>query len=348
MPFSNATTLKYHLAKLQGRGTTVCSHVPLYVRVLACQLAREPLPPSLAPAAPPIAPQEEYNVIPPDDGEHDYVGEYLMQMEVVIPFLPDKRNWNPNLSNVECVFLLESTKTAAATPAPPLSGTATPTPSLIGAASPALPLTAMLFWFSQSPLGLTSNIFSCARSTLSMFVLETSKSLFGWTLIEVRPREGVVKLITNGSCLSNGKIATGGVLRDAGGAWLSGFSQNLGLGSSFSAELLAILTGINLAKRLGVKRLSVESDNLEAIKMISENHSLGFNSRNLIKSIIRLCSSFEFVEFRHIFREQNCVADRLAAAGHEGTLGVTTLPVSPSFISPLLLEDRIEVCIGNF
>ncbi|XP_065871971.1 B3 domain-containing protein REM5-like [Euphorbia lathyris] len=59
--------------------------------------------------------------------------------------------------------------------------------------------------------------------------------LIGWC----RLKDGLVKLNTDGSCLNNGKIATSGVLRDAGGAWLSGFTHNLGLSSSFSAELWA-------------------------------------------------------------------------------------------------------------
>ncbi|XP_065848508.1 uncharacterized protein [Euphorbia lathyris] len=68
--------------------------------------------------------------------------------------------------------------------------------------------------------------------------------LVGWS----KPIEGVVKLNTDGSCLSNGRIAAGGVLRDAGGAWLAGFTHNLGLGSAFSAELWGILSGKNLEK----------------------------------------------------------------------------------------------------
>ncbi|XP_065865638.1 probable protein S-acyltransferase 15 isoform X2 [Euphorbia lathyris] len=42
-------------------------------------------------------------------------------------------------------------------------------------------------------------------------------------------------------------------------------------------------------------------------------------------------------------RKRKKKKESLAAAGHEGTLGVTTLPVSPSFISHLLLEDRIGI-----
>ncbi|XP_065859433.1 factor of DNA methylation 4-like [Euphorbia lathyris] len=123
---------------------------------------------------------------------------------------------------------------------------------------------------------------------------------------------------TDGSCLSDGRIAAGGVLRDASGAWLAGFTHNLGMGSSFSAELWGILSGIKLATRMGIKRLLVESDNLVAINRISDCQALCMSSRNLIKAILRLRPAFEVLSFSHIYREQNRVADRLAAAGHGG------------------------------
>ncbi|XP_065859834.1 uncharacterized protein [Euphorbia lathyris] len=189
-------------------------------------------------------------------------------------------------------------------------------------------------FFSKKLLIITESFKgdSLARSTQNKEV-----HLVGWS----RPKDGVVKLNTDGSCLNNGRIAAGGVLRDAGGAWMSGFTHNLGLGSSFSTELWGILSGVKLARSLGIKRLSVESNNKEAINMISDKHAICLNSQNLIKAIKRLGSSFEFLEFSHIFREQNRIADRLAGAGHEGMLGVTTLSDPPIFLSSLLLEDRI-------
>ncbi|XP_065871954.1 uncharacterized protein [Euphorbia lathyris] len=125
--------------------------------------------------------------------------------------------------------------------------------------------------------------------------------------------EGIVKLNTNGSCLVDGRIAAGGVLRDAGVNWVSGFTQNLGMGSSFTAELWDIFSGLRLAIDLRLKKLLVDSDNLKAVNMISN-----------VKAM-----------------EQNRVADHLAAEGHARMLGISTFSSPPDFLYSILTDDRV-------
>ncbi|KAK8583706.1 hypothetical protein V6N12_067966 [Hibiscus sabdariffa] len=63
---------------------------------------------------------------------------------------------------------------------------------------------------------------------------------------------------------------TRGLISDQGGGWLFGFHKSIGIVSPLYAELWAILTGLQLAWNKGIPRLIVQSDSMEALKLIQE------------------------------------------------------------------------------
>ena len=83
----------------------------------------------------------------------------------------------------------------------------------------------------------------------------------------IAPTYGVCKINTDGSRKSaSGFICgAGGLLRDNYGAWIKGFSVNLGVGSVLEAELWGIFWGLHLAWESSFRFVEVESDSSVAV-----------------------------------------------------------------------------------
>ncbi|KAF7829952.1 putative ribonuclease H-like domain, reverse transcriptase zinc-binding domain-containing protein [Senna tora] len=160
-------------------------------------------------------------------------------------------------------------------------------------------------------------------------------SVVGWKA----PENGWFKLNTDGSCLANGSISCGGVLRDHNGTWIHGFSKKLGSGDVLLAEGWSILSGLLLAKDKGLSNIIVETDSNSLVKLLNcgcpETHPLS----PLIEKIHGLGAQFENFRVTHCFRESNHVADALAFHAHSQAPGVLFFDRSPSFCSLLLLRD---------
>ncbi|KAK4731276.1 hypothetical protein R3W88_024264 [Solanum pinnatisectum] len=73
-----------------------------------------------------------------------------------------------------------------------------------------------------------------------------------------KPPEGVLKLNIYGSFEQNSTNGgTGGVLRDHLGIWIAGFTCKVKVRNAHHAEVLALLHGVNVAKRLNFTLLQV-------------------------------------------------------------------------------------------
>ncbi|CAL8174658.1 unnamed protein product [Prunus armeniaca] len=120
----------------------------------------------------------------------------------------------------------------------------------------------------------------------------------------IAPTHGVCKINTDGSRNSDsGSIGAGGLLRDNYGAWIKGFSVNLGVGSVLEAELWGHFLGASFG--LGVW--------------------------------------LSFCGVKHIFREQNVAADVLASKSSVFGSGVLYFTEVPDFLVTCLAEDAIGV-----
>ncbi|KAJ1429572.1 Ribonuclease H domain [Sesbania bispinosa] len=112
-------------------------------------------------------------------------------------------------------------------------------------------------------------------------------------------------------------MAAGGVLRNARGDWIHGFSSEEGVGSILEAELLAVRRGLDMAWNIGITDVICESDSLEATHIIGSNSSpLDTSLRPMLSDIRSILSRPMRVQFVHVFGEANLVADFLAKRGH--------------------------------
>ncbi|CAN1150374.1 Putative ribonuclease H protein At1g65750 [Linum perenne] len=135
-------------------------------------------------------------------------------------------------------------------------------------------------------------------------------------------------------------MAVGGLLRDAQGEWVAGFTNKLGGGSAIQAELTAIRDGLSLVWVLGFRKVQAESDCLEAVEMMTcmefQNHPhavLGYEIKELFSR------DWECT-FKHIYREANKIADTLAVTSQLDDRGEKWLFAAPSTVSQALVDDK--------
>jgi deoxyadenosine/deoxycytidine kinase/ribonuclease HI len=90
-------------------------------------------------------------------------------------------------------------------------------------------------------------------------------------------------------------------------------AMNVTYGTNNMAEYLALLNGIQLALKRNIKKLIVEGDSELVIKQLNGIYKVkAENLKSYYDVIIKLKDDFEYIEFRHIKREQNVDADKLA------------------------------------
>ena len=77
----------------------------------------------------------------------------------------------------------------------------------------------------------------------------------------MRPSNGWVKLNTDGSSLGNlGRASGSGLIRDANGGWIKGFTCNIGVFSSVDAERWALKDGLSLCLSVNISAVEIEID----------------------------------------------------------------------------------------
>ncbi|XP_004309278.1 PREDICTED: uncharacterized protein LOC101298847, partial [Fragaria vesca subsp. vesca] len=82
------------------------------------------------------------------------------------------------------------------------------------------------------------------------------------------------------------------------------------------AEALALRNSLIEAKRRGFTKVEIEGDSKLVLDAINGHSTPPWRIRKLCQDIKALRSSFEFVSFKHVFREANFVANAFANLGH--------------------------------
>ncbi|XP_024159747.1 uncharacterized protein LOC112167024 isoform X2 [Rosa chinensis] len=154
------------------------------------------------------------------------------------------------------------------------------------------------------------------------------------------PPKGWYKLNVDGTV--HKRIGGGGVIRNEYGQWVGGFAANFGKGKVIDAELSALHTGLVYAWNSGWFPLEVETDAIKTIQfMVNEievDHS--HPQFDLIRSCQALLNQNWRYSLRHVYREQNCVADSLARHGLTMEPGCHYFTDPPPHCIPLLAEDQ--------
>lgn len=156
----------------------------------------------------------------------------------------------------------------------------------------------------------------CMRAMEYMFCTGTSTSSIPTKNIHVRwfpPPPGSFKLNTDGSFYAKDKTGgIGGVIRNANGEWVIGFSKKVCALNHTHAELSALEHELHLVIDHQLTLVEIETDSIEVIELLNEKIPI-FN--NLINSCRFHLKRLGNLVIRHSFREGNKVAHALANKG---------------------------------
>lgn len=155
------------------------------------------------------------------------------------------------------------------------------------------------------------------------------------------PPPGCVKLNTDGSRLDTGYAAAGGLLRDHLGTWISGFVVNIGITSSYNAELWGLLHGLRLCRSLNIQNLEVELDSAVIVGLLAEQDAREGTLSTLLLECFAILRTFQHAAIRHTLREGNRAADFLANLGHLYDPGISIFDLQPQGISSILFSDQM-------
>ena len=106
-----------------------------------------------------------------------------------------------------------------------------------------------------------------------------------------------------------------GLLRNHNGDWVHGFAGHLGERHILFAELFGLKTGLVIAWQLNYKNVCLETDFMEAFRLITQETHPFHGYGMLVADIKYLLSRQWTVEVTHTFREANQCADFLAKHG---------------------------------
>lgn len=105
------------------------------------------------------------------------------------------------------------------------------------------------------------------------------------------------------------------LIRDHLDYWHGGFSKHIGHCSALIAELWGLLEGLRLCHHKGIQKLEVclDADGVRSIVLGKE--SVWLDSWGLVRKIQKLLHLLWEMSIKHVHREANKVADKLANLG---------------------------------
>jgi ribonuclease HI len=147
-------------------------------------------------------------------------------------------------------------------------------------------------------------------------------------------------LNVDGSSIGNpGVSGFGGLIRNLDGAWVHGFSGNIGFSNILHAELLAVYHGLVLAWGLEIKELWCYTDSRIATKLIIDSVNDWHQYATIIHNIKNLLARDWRVKVVHTLRKGNACVDYLAKLGAHNLVPYAPISTPPAEMSLLLLND---------
>lgn len=132
------------------------------------------------------------------------------------------------------------------------------------------------------------------------------------------PPDRVIVRADGASRGNPGPAAIGAIIEDGRGRVLASISRRIGRTTNNQAEYRALITALERAAELGARRVDVRLDSELVVKQIKGSYRVKTASlRPLYLRADGLLKGFHGFTIRHVPREQNAEADRLANAALE-------------------------------
>ena len=155
------------------------------------------------------------------------------------------------------------------------------------------------------------------------------------------PPSGRLKINVDGSFrVGEEQGGIGVVVRDEKGQCIAALSRSLShVSSALHAEAEACRAGLLLATYQGWDDLIIETDCAMVATAIASSSDDYSQIGRIVGDCQGFLNSFNSIEVRHVYREANRVAHRLACVASFYSLDVFCLGETPSIIEDVLLED---------
>jgi ribonuclease HI len=125
-----------------------------------------------------------------------------------------------------------------------------------------------------------------------------------------------MKLIINTDGLSKGNPGTaaiGATIKDERGKMLATISKRIGITTNNMAEYQALIAALQKAIKLGGTQVVIRADSELMIRQLNGRYKIKSEGlKPLYIEVTQLLAKFETVTLKHIPREQNTEADKLA------------------------------------
>ena len=157
-----------------------------------------------------------------------------------------------------------------------------------------------------------------------------------------------MKLNTDGSSLSNpGLAGGGGVIRDEEGNWIVGFARNIGITTSFQAELWGLRDGLTLCVERNFSVVQVELHARAVLDVITSFVCSNSLITSLVDDCKQLAGRINRITFNHCYREGNRSADKLARLGASRDRPFSIFLSLPVDVESVFRVDRLGVVFSR-
>lgn len=154
------------------------------------------------------------------------------------------------------------------------------------------------------------------------------------------PGQGWLKINTDSSFIKSKKIGVSGVIiRDENGRFLSGLTRKHATVDLLMTEVLALRDGIALASSLGLNKVVLESNCLEAVRACRKEIQKG-EITPILEDIWCLKQRFEKCGVTWTQRQGNQVAHVVAALTRDNLLPQNWTYIIPDSVKSFIEKDR--------
>lgn len=150
------------------------------------------------------------------------------------------------------------------------------------------------------------------------FDIDNSKQLATMSyIIKGRaPQERHLLQFDGGAEPNPGRAAGGAILFSPDGQPLFERAEYISYATNNEAEYTGLLVGLHEAAALGIKALEIQGDSNLVVQQVAGKWKISAaNLKGLHSQVLAALAPFDYVAIRHIYRDQNMEADRIATEG---------------------------------
>ncbi len=123
----------------------------------------------------------------------------------------------------------------------------------------------------------------------------------------------IYQIFCDGASRSNPGDASIGVSISLDGKEIHTISRKIGIATNNEAEYQALIEALNYCIENSIKEIEVFLDSNLVVEQVNKNFKVKAGNLKVLNSQVEnMIKEFEYIEFKHVYREENKRADQLA------------------------------------